>query len=92
MKAMRRVAVMSFVTVVCLTMTAVAAAQYAPPMPAMPASDLKYDFGDGAVKAGYTHVSATPISTEDAGYGFEPFAENIVPATAVDGCRRATSM
>jgi lysophospholipase L1-like esterase len=45
---------------------------YAPPMPAMPAVDLKFDFSaNGAAKAGWTRVAPTAMYADDAGFGYE---------------------
>ena len=37
--------------------------------------DLKFDFGAGATKFGYTRVALNAIYTDEAGYGYEPEAQ-----------------
>jgi lysophospholipase L1-like esterase len=36
---------------------------------------LKFDFGAGPFRAGYTRVAPTAVYTDDAGYGYEPGAQ-----------------
>jgi lysophospholipase L1-like esterase len=50
-----------------------AAAQAAPPQAAN--LDLKFDFGAGPAKPGYTQVAPTAVYSDDAGYGYEPGAQ-----------------
>lgn len=54
-----------FIITACVAM---AAAQTAP-------SAVKFDFGTGAVRPGYTRVTPGSVYTEDAGFGYEPGAQ-----------------
>jgi lysophospholipase L1-like esterase len=54
--------------------TPVAVAAQAAPLPATPI-DLKFDFGAGSAKAGYTRVAPTAVYADDAGFGYEPGAQ-----------------
>jgi lysophospholipase L1-like esterase len=38
-------------------------------------ADLKFDFGAGAIKPGYTRVAPTAMYTQESGFGYEPGAE-----------------
>jgi len=58
----------------------------AAPQPAVPI-DLKFDFGAGPAKAGYTRVAPTTVYTDDAGFGYESGAQ----VTTGDGGNITTS-
>ena len=60
----RRLTVACFIAMAC---TAMVAAQ-------TPPTDLKFDFGVGAAKPGYTRVAAAAVYSDDVGYGYEPGA------------------
>ncbi len=64
---------------VCLGLPLIAAAQTS--------LDLKFDFGTGLTKPGYTQVAARDLYTDDRGYGYEPGAH----AAAGDNGERSTS-
>jgi lysophospholipase L1-like esterase len=59
---------LSFAAVCAVTSAAIAA--QAAPQPTVPI-DLKFDFGAGPAKTGFTRVAPTSVYTEDAGYGYE---------------------
>ena len=65
--------VLSFAALVCSVTPAAIAAQTAP-QSASPI-DLKFDFGAGPAKPGYTRVAPTTVYTDDAGFGYEPGAQ-----------------
>src|ERR1039458_2805411 len=62
-----------FAIMACASMPAIAMAQ-AGALPAAPI-DLKFDFGAGAAKAGYSRVALNATYTAEAGYGYEPGAQ-----------------
>jgi lysophospholipase L1-like esterase len=53
---------------IALACTAMAAAQ-------TETKELKFDFGSGAVKPGYTRVAPSAVYSDDAGYGYEAGAQ-----------------
>ena len=53
---------------------AAAAGTHAPPQAHAGGPALKFDFGPGKVRRGYTQVLATTLYTKELGYGFEPGA------------------
>jgi lysophospholipase L1-like esterase len=57
----------------CLSLSAMAEAQAAPPRAAT--IDLKFDFSTGTARSGYTQVAASDVYSEGAGYGYEPGAQ-----------------
>ncbi|MGD0740576.1 MAG: rhamnogalacturonan acetylesterase [Terracidiphilus sp.] len=63
----------SFAALVCAVTPAAVAAQAAPPL-AVPI-DLKFDFGAGSAKAGYTRVAPMTAYTDGAGFGYESGAQ-----------------
>jgi lysophospholipase L1-like esterase len=50
--------------------------------------DLKFDFGSGPVKAGYTRVATTTSYTDSVGFGYEPSATVAVDGDATVGVGR----
>lgn len=76
---------LSFATLVFAGTPAAIPVQAAP-QPAPPI-DLKFDFGAGSAKAGYTRVAPTTFCTDDVGFGYEPGAK----VAAGDGGNTTTS-
>jgi lysophospholipase L1-like esterase len=75
-KCSRRIQAVCCAALVCLVVHATASAQrlsLAAPLAAP--IDLRFDFGAGRAKPGYTRVATTAIYTADVGYGFEPGAQ-----------------
>ena len=64
---------LSFTALACAVTPAAAVAQAVPQPPAP--IDLKFDFGAGPARTGYTRVAPTSVYTDDAGYGYEPRAQ-----------------
>ena len=84
MRSLRRfafVASAASAALLCWSQSAIAAAQtaplappaavYAPLRPATAPVDLKFDFGRGDARPGYTRVAPMAAYTDDAGYGYE---------------------
>ena|ERR1039458_2653403 len=69
------------------------AAVYAPPRPPTAPVDLKFDFGLGDVRPGYTRVAPTAAYTDDAGYGYElqSSAQRAPQAAASESSRHAAA-
>jgi lysophospholipase L1-like esterase len=72
MKPSRWIVLLLLTVVLSGVCCAAGVGQYAPPMPPMPAVDLKFDFSSaGAAKAGFTRVTAGAMYSDDAGFGYE---------------------
>ena len=77
MRSLRRFALVGSAVVLCSTFAAIANAQatpaaiYAPPRQQTAPVDLKFDFGPGNVRPGYTRVAPLANYTDEAGYGYE---------------------
>src|ERR1035441_7220459 len=105
MRSLRRFALVASAAsaaLLCWSQSAIAAAQtaplappaavYAPLRPATAPVDLKFDFGLGDVRPGYTRVAPMAAYTDDAGYGYElqSSAQRAPQAAAGDSSRPAT--
>src|ERR1035438_10345690 len=94
MRSPRRFALVASAALLCCSQSAIAAAQtaplappaavYAPLRPATAPVDLKFDFGLGDVRPGYTRVAPMAAYTDDASYGYElqPSAQRAPQAAA----------
>src|ERR1035437_6318079 len=76
MKTLRRFSLICSAAVVCLALSAMAAAQAAlAPAPMAAPVALKFDFSAGPAKPGTTRVAPTAVYADDTGYGYEPGAQ-----------------
>jgi len=73
MKTLRSFLLSGSLVLICLDMPCSAAAQV--PIPQAGTIDLKFDFGAGPARTGYTRVAPGDAYSGDAGYGYEPGAQ-----------------